>query len=117
MQNVNLQSIMRQAHEIKRTATMMFGEGVLFSLCLQIAWAVAKADNLKKLMQTNIVAFQYKKKDGTIRNAIGTLKADMLPPIEGSRRPNDSVCVYYDIEKQAFRCFIKENFIKVLNVI
>lgn len=118
MKNFDNQSIMRKAHELRRTASLMFGNGILFSACLQIAWAIAKSDNAAAIMRSNIVAFQYKKVDETIRNAVGTLIPNMLPPIVGNgRRQNDDLQVYFDIEKNEFRCYRKENFIKILNVV
>ena len=72
-------------------------------------------DDLKKMMKNGVVAFDFLKKDGTIRRAHGTLDSSMLPPMDttktSTRKPNPNVFVYYDIDKESFRSFIKDNFI------
>jgi hypothetical protein len=52
--------------------------------------------------------------DGTIREAYGTLKESIVPPTgNDSRRKNDTVQVYYDTEKQEWRCFKKANLMSI----
>lgn len=66
-------------------------------------------------MVRETVRFKYAKVDGTIREANGTLKEDMLPPTKGTiRNTSDSVQVYYDTDKQSWRSFKKENLIEIL---
>ena len=52
------------------------------------------------------VQFSYFKKDGTIRNAIGTLNEKYIPaeskPIDSSKG-NGSNFKYYDLERKAWR--------------
>ena len=118
MKNVELQSIMSRAWQIKRNADLMYNGGVLFSECLKMAWAeLCKSDELAEDMRHEVKWFEYYKVSGEIRRACGTLRADLLPPINGesNRRHNDSLQVYYDLEKQEFRCFKKANLIRVLN--
>jgi hypothetical protein len=63
-------------------------------------------------MRVRIVEFRFKKVDGTIRVAKGTLKADMLPQTKGGEKPlPDTLQLYYDTEKESFRSFRKENLI------
>ena len=65
-------------------------------------------------MQIGIVKFYFQKVDGTIREAFGTLKTSTLPPTKDSKRtPNPTCQVYYDTEKEAYRCFKKANLIRV----
>lgn len=77
-------------------------------------------------LQKDKVRFQYKKKDGSTRDAYGTLKPELLPPPRDSNDtrttarermkrafPDDSV-FYYDLDKKAFRSFKMFNFIKYL---
>lgn len=72
---------------------------------------------LRKLLRAGDVKFQYKKKDGTKRNAHGTLKDSLIP--ETSRdddrktKTSDDVFYYYDLKREDWRCFIKDNFIKI----
>ena len=66
-----------------------------------------------KAMKTRIVEFYFMKKDGTLRQAFGTLQDDIiLPLIKGtSNRPyNPDLVTYYDTEKSEFRSFKKVNF-------
>lgn len=56
-----------------------------------------------KLLQEGVVNFIYKKKDGSIRKAIGTLK-DMNVKF---KKP-DTIS-YFDIEKKGFRSFKLDN--------
>ena len=63
-------------------------------------------------MRHGIVTFTYLKKDGTIRNAIGTLKKGLLPETLGTgRKPSPDVLVYYDTERASWRSFRKENLL------
>lgn len=84
--------------------------GVAFAECLRKAWALFK---LKNKMQNEIVKFYFQKVDGTIREAWGTLKPDLMPEISGNdnRQKNNTVQVYFDTEKQEFRCFKKFNLV------
>ena len=82
-----------------------------FSECLKMAWANFK---LVALMRTRIVKFYFKKVDGTIREAYGTLKADLIPATQGDdRKRNDTGQTHYDTEKQEYRCFKKLNFVSI----
>ena len=97
----NLSELMRMAWQfVKRN-------GFTMSRALKLAWANMK---LKAAMRSGIVKFYFRKVDGTLREAYGTLKAELLPKTEGTgRKPGDTVQVYYDTEKQAYRCFKKAN--------
>lgn len=76
-------------------------------------WAIYK---LKAAMHKGIAKFLYTKLDGTVRTAWGTLKEDLLPTTgnNANRKKNDSVFVYYDQEKAAFRCFKVANFLRII---
>ena len=86
--------------------------GFSMSEALTMAWRNYK---LRTAMMQRIVKFYFQKVDGvTIREAYGTLKADMLPPTgESGRKPNPTVQVYYDTERHAFRCYKKANLIRI----
>lgn len=104
----------QQMSEIMNTAWQFVKKnGMNMSEALQMAWRNYK---LRCAMTQRIVKFYFQKVDGvTVREAYGTLRADMLPPTSGesSRRPNPTVQVYFDTERQAFRCFKKANLIKI----
>lgn len=66
-----------------------------------------------KAMKTRIVEFYFVKKDGTIRQAFGTLQDDVILPLikdTSNRTPNPELVTYFDTVKQQFRSFRKENF-------
>ena len=68
------------------------------------------------MLHEGIVDFEFIKKDGSVRKAKGTLVADYLPApaadSDGStRKKNENVMVYFDMEKKSFRSFVKESFV------
>lgn len=105
MKKTELRTIMQMAWQfVKRN-------GFALSEALKQAWQVFK---LKKQMFKGIVKFYYQKVDGSIREAYGTLKSELMPAIDNSndrRLKNPTVQVYFDTERQEFRCF------KVANVL
>lgn len=95
---------MQMAWQFVKRNGMTLAEG------LRKAWQVFK---LKAAMTRGIVRFYFRKVDGTIREAYGTLKAELMPEIKGedNRKKNDTVQVYFDTEKQEFRCFKLANIV------
>lgn len=87
--------------------------GYSMSEALRCAWANMK---LKTAMKQRIVKFYFQKVDGTIREAYGTLNERLMPAITGTdkRAKNDTVQVFFDTEKQEFRCFKKANLVTTL---
>lgn len=86
--------------------------GFSMSEALKAAWANIK---LKAAMKQRIVKFYFQKVDGSIREAYGTLKDNLIPAIAGTdnRKRNDTVQVFYDTEKQEWRCYKKANLISI----
>ena len=85
--------------------------GLTMADALRTAWRNIK---VKMMMSERIVKFYYQKVDGSIREAYGTLKSDLIPAIAGSdRKKNDTVQVYYDSERESWRCFKKANLISI----
>ena len=72
---------------------------------------------LKKLLKAGVVEFSYKKKDGSVRKAKGTLKDELLPETDkdDERKKNLSkdCFYYYDLKRDDFRCFLKDNFMEI----
>lgn len=101
----NLAAIMNQAWQfVKRN-------GMNLSQALKLAWLNAK---LKLALKAGIVKFYFTKVDSTIREAYGTLKESLVAPTQGTgRRPSDTVQVYFDTEKQEYRCFKKANLLRM----
>lgn len=74
-------------------------------------------------LKHNIITFKYHKLDGTIRTARGTLAPEIIGHPDSDvkkatkrRRMPDSVQVYFDTEKNGFRCFRKSAFIKTISM-
>lgn len=68
----------------------------------------------ERMMNEDEVRFCYKKNNGVVRVAVGTLKKTITPELKGTGRPlKDDLQLYYDVEKQAFRCFKKINLISI----
>lgn len=85
--------------------------GFTMSEALKVAWANIK---LKAAMKQRIMKFYFQKVDGSIREAYGTLKENLIPATSGdNRKRNDTVQVYFDTERQEYRCFKKANLISI----
>lgn len=99
--------------EVMRLAWQMVKKnGYSMSEALKCAWLNMK---LKALMKERIVKFYFQKVDGSIREAYGTLKESLLPPIKGidNRKKSDTLQVYFDTEKNEYRSFKVANLIKI----
>lgn len=100
-----LRSVMQLAWQFVRR------NGFSLSEALRTAWANIK---LKALMSKGIVKFYYLKVDGSLREAYGTLKSDLVPDTLGTgRKSNDTVQTYYDTEVQGWRCYKMANLARV----
>ena len=74
---------------------------------------------LEKKMLKEAVKFQYRKKDGTIRDAVGTRNLKMMVQEDGKQyefkttgKPECPTTLgYWDLEKKAWRSLILTNFI------
>ena len=101
--DMNLSNIVKQAWMFIRMYGMSKSEA------FKQAW---KNWKLKKAMKNRVVKFIFQKVDGSYRTAWGTLIESMLPPTSGQeRKPNPTTQVYYDCERQAYRCFKVANLI------
>tara|TARA_R110000868_G_scaffold250424_9_gene507022 strand:- start:318 stop:590 length:273 start_codon:yes stop_codon:yes gene_type:complete len=63
---------------------------------------------LKSLLQDNIVSVSFEKKDGTRRDMLCTLKKDYLPVVEHkevkrTKAENPDILPVWDMEKEGFR--------------
>jgi hypothetical protein len=78
-----------------------------FAEAMSFAWKVIK---LQIGLCLGIVKFSYKKIDGSIRTATGTL--DNVPATKGPRRePNYGLLTYFDTEADGWRSAKIENLI------
>lgn len=102
--NADLRTIMNMAWQLVKRNGFTLSDG------LKKAWLVFKT---KARMYKGIVKFYFQKVDGTLREAYGTLNPKLMPPIDGNdrRAKCPTVQVYFDTEKQEFRCFKIANLI------
>ena len=85
--------------------------GFNMSLALKVSWLNYK---VKTAMKKGIVKFYFQKIDGSIREAYGTLKEDLLPATQGTgRNASPSVQTYFDTEKGEWRCFKVANLLRM----
>lgn len=93
--------LMRNAWFLVRNYSMSLADA------MRQAWRIFK---LKSAMHKGIVKFQFKKLDGSLRDAIGTLTDDAIATLVGGQyyNPSPKVVPYYDCEKGAWRSFRKE---------
>lgn len=87
--------------------------GYNLSKALKCAWANYR---LQQSMKIRIVRFHFRKVDGTIREAFGTLQDSIVPASkEGTRtrKSSDEVQVYFDTEKSEYRSFKMANLISI----
>ena len=72
---------------------------------------------LKRLLKNGVVEFSYKKKDGSLRKAKGTLKDELLPETdkddERKRNLSNDCFYYFDLKKDDYRCFLRDNFVEI----
>lgn len=82
-------------------------------------------NQLHERMRNDVVNFAYRKNDGTVRHAFGTLNGEIIDeqlsrkpqkPASGRKRSGgypDSVFPYFDLEKLDWRCFRKDALLDV----
>ena len=72
--------------------------------------------NFKNALHKGIVEFKYKKKDGSIRDAKGTLNIDVMgnenAPTGSGHNVSDANIRYYDLNSNGWRSFIYNNLLE-----
>lgn len=84
-----------------------------WKICMIKAWQLYR---LAKAMREGVVSFYYQKADGSIRKAVGTLQNVPAGATLGGKKvtkPSYKTLAYFDVERNAFRCFKVENLICV----
>ena len=67
---------------------------------------------LREKMHSHIVHFKYEKADGSVREAFGTLKENLVKvQPQGVREVPETVFTYWDLEADGWRCFCKDRYI------
>lgn len=82
------------------------------SQALKAAWVNLR---LKNELQRRIVRFYFRKSDGNVREAWGTLCNKYMPaqPATRKKAPNNTVQCYWDTERGEFRSYKKANLIGI----
>ncbi len=72
---------------------------------------------LRRLLRQGVVEFSYKKKDGSLRKAKGTLKPELIPDTDHDddriKNTNDECFCYFDLKRNDFRQFLRSNFVEI----
>lgn len=84
--------------------------GYTMSEALKVAWRNIK---LRAKLAKGITRFYFQKVDGSIREAFGTLASGLVPPTGDGRKANPTIQVYYDCERQGWRCFKRANLMTI----
>lgn len=83
------------------------------SMAIEEATKVAEMNcKLYDALCSHNVRFVFEKKDGTMRDAYGTMRYDTTPPLLGTgRQLSFDLQLYFDLDKMAWRSFKKANLI------
>lgn len=73
---------------------------------------------LKKKLAKGVARFVYTKKDGTLREAVGTNNRKELDKLDvlfadAGVKLSENVVRYFDLDRMEFRSFLKENLVEV----
>ena len=108
-----LRRLMKTANTLrKENPVILRGAPISLSQALKYAWWF---EQFRAKLATGIYRFSYMKKDGSIREAVGTLSdafipTDRLP--KGTAEPNNYESFsYFDVLKNEWRSFRLDNFI------
>ena len=117
MNNINkLRRLMYAAHYLKKQAPVIL-RGATFTQkgALKHAWWF---EHFRKKLSTGIYRFSYFKKDGGIREAVGTLDPALIPDdiLPKSGMDPDALAPastfhYYDLDANGWRSFLLDLFI------
>lgn len=97
-----------KAEVFKRAWTLFKNAFGTFAQCLKQAWKVVK---LKLRMKKAVIRFEFKKANGDIRVAFGTLTQSIS---KGKGKPAPlTTLAFFDTEKEQVRSFKIENLLSV----
>ena len=88
-------------NQVMKTAWAIIKKhGLSLSEAMKKAWASWR---IKKAMKAGNARFIFKKKDNSIREALGTLNIDYER--KSKRKPNYTMVSFFDVEAQAWRAY------------
>lgn len=100
--------VLKLAHKTMKVTEYRYEwANILKSAWKAIKEKIAAVEALKEDLKAGTVQFTFKKKDGSIREAFGTLNTNFFTYKSkgSSRKPNPEYIVYYDLDKLSFRSF------------
>ena len=102
---INKSQLMKAAWQLIRKHKV-----ATFAEALRKAWQAYK---LKAQMTLGVVKFAFRKTNGEIRNAVGTLAKNLYQyePKGTGRASHPSTIAYWDLEKNSFRSFCIETLL------
>ena len=113
-----LRRLMRAANHLKKdNPVILRGASINASQALKYAWWF---EDFRTKLRTGVFRFSYFKKDGSIREAKGTLDLSRIPEehhpksLSGApdvRPENYDTFAYYDLDAAGWRSFRLDNFI------
>ena len=109
-----MKATINQLAILDRTKSMVM-RGYNLNQSLQVSMSI---ENLQFQLMNGTAHFIYRKKDGSLREAFGTLLEKVVERNTnglGHPRKYDGLVAYFDIEEQNWRSFRFENFITILN--
>ena len=80
-------------------------------------YSETSVQNLVRVLDEQVTRFQFRKKNGSLRIALGTRNEILIPKIDAPRLLDDvstKSVVFWDLEERAFRSFSKEAEVAVL---
>ena len=102
---------MRQKKEVMTLAWQIVRRnGYTISEALKCAWRNVR---LRRAMADRVCRFTFKKVDGSIREAYGTLCSLIVPATSTPRKADNGVQVFWDAAKFAWRSYRRENLLSV----
>lgn len=109
----NRSQILKNAHLIKNT------EGISFGEAQARAWKEAKGNALSHVLKMGVVEFSFIKADGTLRNALGTMNLDLFTPLFKTDRHSqkeitfNGTVVFWDLEVKEWRSTRVDRIVKI----
>ena len=124
MKTTNSSRAMKMAHYLykkrieRSTSLIAYDPHKEMSICLKRAWYF---ERFRRWLKNGVVTFTYMKKDGSLREAKGTLNdllipTDKLPKGTGTAEPNYSSLSYFDLERQDWRSFNVAEFVGFVDI-
>ena len=124
--SANRSRVMHMAHILDQNTFVKTGRRWPWTQILKYAWYF---ERFRGWLQSTTVTFSYRKKDGSIREAHGTLCPDLIPPekkpvtsgqagISGlsAKKKSYAFFPYYDLSRQAWRSFDIRLFIGFVTI-